>query len=74
MTENFDKTINIHTNHSSFGGIIYPSDFETEYYSENGRNIASRIASDWIFDEECRKNEIARERKRKEKNNAETNI
>ena len=74
MTENFDKTINIHTNHSSFGGIIYPSDFETEYYSENGRNIASRIASDWIFDEECRKNEIARERKRKEKNDAETNI
>ena len=74
MTENFDKTINIHTNHSSFGGIIYPSDFETEYYSENGRNIASRIASDWIFDEECRKNEIARERKRKENKNAETNI
>ena len=74
MTENFDKTININTNHSSFGGVIYPFDFETEYYSENGRNIASRIASDWIFDEECRKNEIARERKRKENKNAETNI
>ena len=74
MTENFDKTINIHTNHSSFGGIIYPSDFETEYYSENGRNIASRIASDWNFEKQCLKNEIARERKRKENKNAETNI
>ena len=74
MTENFDKTINIYTNHSSFGGVIYPSDFETEYYSENGRNIASRIASDWNFEKQCLKNEIARERKRKENKNAETNI
>ena len=74
MTENFYRTGHVDIDHSSFGGVIYPSDFETEYYSENGRNIASRIASDWIFDEECRKNEIARERKRKEKNDAETNI
>lgn len=38
---------------NTFGGKIYLSDFDTEYC--NG-NIASRIFSDWKFDEECKKN------------------
>lgn len=42
-----------YTDHSTFGGLIYESDFNTEYC--NG-NIASRILSDWRFDEQCRKN------------------
>lgn len=38
--------------HTQFGGIIYPSDFDTS--STNG-NIASRIENDKKFDEQCRK-------------------
>ena len=39
--------------HTRFGGIIYPSDFDTRH--TNG-NIASRIENDRKFDEKCRKN------------------
>ena len=39
---------------SSFGGKLYNNDFEM-YPVEN---IASRIASDMKFDEECKKNVI----------------
>lgn len=45
--------------HTRFGGIIYPSDFETEWKgrkNQNGSMIASRIASDRRFDEQCRQN------------------
>lgn len=49
------------TDTSSFSGIIYPLDFEPDCY--NGRNIASRITSDWKFDERCKKNEEIRDRK-----------
>lgn len=49
-----------HANPSLFSGIIYPFDFEPEYY--NGRNIASRIASDWKFDERCKRNAENRDR------------
>lgn len=44
--------------HTSFGGLIYESDFNTEYC--NG-NIAQRIISDWKFDELCRKSIAARD-------------
>ncbi len=49
----------------TFGGIILPSDFNTEYKATH--NIASRIASDWAFDRQCKKNSLARERRIKEK-------
>lgn len=49
---------------SHFGGIIKHSDFYTNYAIK--RNIALRIASDWSFDEQCRKNEEARDRRIKE--------
>ena len=43
-TERFDKE------HRHFGGIIYPSDFNTDYTGKNnttGSAIASRIRSDF---------------------------
>ncbi len=43
-TETFDKE------HIHFGGIIYPSDFNTDYRGKdnaNGSTIASRIESDF---------------------------
>ena len=44
--------------HRTFGGIIYPSDFDPCY--TNG-NIASRIENDKKFDEQCRKNLLNRQ-------------
>lgn len=53
----------IYTESCYFKGLIYESDFNTEY---NGtRNIASRIAADWTFDKQCRKNEKSRAMKKK---------
>lgn len=49
---------------SHFGGIIKLSDFCTNHPCNH--NIARRIASDWSFDEQCRKNEEARKRLREE--------
>lgn len=53
MAETFYRTGIYKVDHTQFGGIIYPSDFDTSY--SNG-NIASRIANDKKFDEQCRKN------------------
>ena len=49
--------------HNTFGGNICASDFCTDY--EGTRNIAERIASDWRFDEQCKKNYKQRERMKK---------
>lgn len=52
--------------HSTFGGEIYPSDFETDYRGKdntNGSFIARRIESDFRFDKECMKNNINRKLK-----------
>lgn len=40
--------------HTRFGGLICNYDFCTDY--KETRNIASRITSDWKFDEQCKKN------------------
>lgn len=51
--------------HTKFGGLIYPSDFNTDYRGKdntNGSQIASRIASDCQFDKQCRKNREGIER------------
>lgn len=50
---------------SHFGGIICLSDFDTTHHSK--RNIAGRIESDLKFDEQCRRNEEARNKRMKEK-------
>lgn len=58
MTENRYKV------NPGFGGEIYPSDFDTAY--RRTRHMAERIEKDFCFDEHCRKNEIARDKRRKE--------
>ncbi len=67
MTEIY-TTSKFNVDRSSFGGIIYLSDFETDYRGKDnnkGSSIASRISSDLKFDEQCRKNIENRERNKK---------
>lgn len=67
MKNNHQITGNYHVNHTTFGGLIYASDFETDRRGRNqtaGSTIAQRILFDWNFDEQCRKNEESRERNR----------
>lgn len=53
MTKFFYKRKKYKTNHTTFGGVLYPSDFDTT----NPRgNIAERIARDIRFDEQCKRN------------------
>lgn len=54
------KTTLLSTNRT-YGGKIYPSDFNTDY--EGTRNIAARILCDLAFDEQCRRNAAQRDRK-----------
>ena len=50
-------------NHNTYGGLIGFSDFCTDYpRNEKKRSIADKIASDWRFDEQCRKNCESRNR------------
>lgn len=45
--------------HTKFGGIIYPSDFNTEMgrkHNTKGSSIASCIISDRNFDKYCKRN------------------
>lgn len=58
MTENFYRTGTYKSSHSTFGGRIYLSDFETDYRGKNNYEspIAQRIASDHKFDDRCRRN------------------
>ena len=61
----FYRTGKFKSNHSTYGGEIYYSDFCTDF-SGNPRNesfFAIRIASDWRFDEMCKKNIESRDRK-----------
>lgn len=59
MAENFYKLKNYDMERTVFGGIIYPSDFNTDYRGNdksNSSTIAQRITRDWIFDKQCMKN------------------
>ena len=52
-------TENYKPDHTKFGGHIYLSDFETDYRGKdtpNGSEIAKRIAADFNFDIQCKKN------------------
>ena len=53
MTETFYRTGNRKVSHTTFGGTIYPSDFNT---TQSSGTIAERIFSDRKFDEQCKKN------------------
>ena len=58
MTEQYNRYKIRETDHSKFGGIIYPSDFNTNCRGKNstyGSPTAMRIISDRKFDEQCRK-------------------
>ena len=60
MTRNYcTQTPSSYTDHTTFGGLICYSDFNTEYRkdaSESGSSIAKDILSDWKFDQKCKKN------------------
>lgn len=59
MTETFYRKENYKVDRSSFGGLIYPSDFNTDFRGRdrtNGSIIAKRIMSDLQFDKQCRNN------------------
>lgn len=61
MTEIFYKTEIYEVDHTTFGGLIYPSDFNTNSIVKNNYNgspIAKRIASDDKFDQQCKKNKM----------------
>lgn len=45
-------------NRNTYGGVILASDYCTDY--EGTRNIASRIAADFKFDQDCKKNIMSR--------------
>lgn len=53
MAEIFQKIRSSQTDYSTFGGIIYLSDFNT---SHPAGNIAQRIVSDINFDRQCKRN------------------
>lgn len=67
MPETFYRTRNYKVDHTTFGGIIYPSDFNTDYRGKdntNGSFIAQRIISDWKFDKQCKTNRERDNRKK----------
>ena len=58
MAKEFCKIGQCKTNHTSFGGLIYPSDFNTGSRGRentNGSYIAGRIMKDRSFDRDCQK-------------------
>ena len=58
MPKEFYRTGNYKVDNTTFGGLIYQSDFNTDYSGNtnaNGSVVASKIASDWRFDESCKK-------------------
>lgn len=67
MPESFYNTGIYRVDHSTFGGVICSSDFNTDYRGKdntNGSSIAHRIANDSKFDEQCKKNRENKERNR----------
>lgn len=53
-------------NNNKFGGLIYESDYYTNYSCSKG-DFAKRIEKALRFDEECRKNILGRELKNENK-------
>lgn len=66
MTGNFYGTEAFSREHIHFGGIIYPSDFNTDHRGKDQphSSIAKRILDDWKFDQQCKSNAEFREAKR----------
>ena len=53
MAINYREIENYKVDHSKFGGLIYPFDFDIEY--NESKHIAGRIESDIKFDEMCKR-------------------
>lgn len=68
MTENY-YTLSNYSDHTTFGGCIYLSDFNTDFRGkdQNESSIAKRIASDWKFDKTCKVQSENRDRQAKYK-------
>ena len=67
MTRTINRYGIYEVNHSTFGGIIYPSDYNTDNIGKNnygGSPIANRIVNDNKFDKQCRKNREENERRK----------
>lgn len=65
MNNEFYKTKTYNADHSTFGGLIYLSDFNTDYRAKvntHGSTTAQRIISDWKFDRQCKLNAENRQR------------
>ena len=64
-TKEFYRTGNYSVYHTTFGGVIYESDFETDYRGKDQKesSIARRIESDRRFDKQCMKNRNQKEKK-----------
>ena len=58
---NYYTTSSNYVDHTRFGGNIYNYDYEG---CNSMSDVASRIISDWKFDEKCRKNVENRDRTR----------
>lgn len=61
MTEVFCKRGLYETDRSKYGGLIFPSDFNTNGRGKNnysGSPIARRIVNDARFDQQCIRNKI----------------
>lgn len=80
MTEQMQSTRPYKADHTQFGGVIYPSDFNANYRKQNsagGSAIARRIAGDLQFDRRCksnRENRILMEEMRNAQRNDETEM
>lgn len=58
-------TIESRNKHTDFGGIIYASDFNTDYHRPNNSvSWADRIANDLAFNRQCKLNAASRDRKK----------
>lgn len=54
MPETYYRTGSYKVDHSTFGGVILASDYDTGH--SGSRNMAVRIAAAWNFDNQCRNN------------------
>lgn len=58
MPKEFYRIGSYSVDHTTYGGHICQSDFDTEYCRKqdtNGSKVAAKIISDWRFDESCKK-------------------
>lgn len=67
MSKTNYRTINNKIDHSTFGGVIFPSDYDIGY--SGSRNMASRIKAAENFDNYCKNNyRLLQERNKKKLN------